>query len=334
MTETLISAVRARVTIDVDSMNPLVAARHAAEARFQDMTSNQAIAYGESTRSEQATVLAEAIKTARATLSDAVEEDALVDQVVDVFTVLLAKNVIPHISGRVHAQTAPETAFNTEATIAHAKKLVALFEEHGIPKERVCIKIPATGPSILACAYLEKIGIRTLATCLFSVSQALAAHQAGCLYVAPYFNELRVHFEPDLWKKYDDTAREHPMGSVIHEIVATYKSIGAKTLVMPASVVTGEEVVALVSLQPNHLTLSGAVLDLLAAIQNNALPEPPALPAASSLTTTDYLASDAQALAQAIESDAEVNRKLADALLIFGDMEEKLRALIRTQLHV
>ena len=85
MTETLISAVRARVTIDVDSMNPLVAARHAAESRFQDMTSNQAIAYGESTRSEQATVLAEAIKLARSKLGDTVEEDALVDQVVDVF---------------------------------------------------------------------------------------------------------------------------------------------------------------------------------------------------------------------------------------------------------
>lgn len=125
--------------------------------------------------------------------------------------------------------------------------------------------------------------------------QALAAHQAGCLYVAPYFNELRVHFEPNLWKKYDDTAREHPMASVIHDIVATYKSIGAKTLVMPASIVTGEEVrgsietalsyanidqvVALASLQPDHLTLSGSVLDLLAALPNNPLPEPLSLPA-------------------------------------------------------
>lgn len=85
MTATLLSAARTRVTIDVDSMNPLVAALHAAEAHFQDMTSNQAIAYGESTRSEQAIVLAEAIKVARSTLGDAAEEDALVDQVVDVF---------------------------------------------------------------------------------------------------------------------------------------------------------------------------------------------------------------------------------------------------------
>lgn len=55
-------------------------------------------------------------------------------------------------------------------------------------RERVSIKIPTTPESIVACQYLEKIGIRTLATCLFSVPQALAASQAGCLYIAPYFN--------------------------------------------------------------------------------------------------------------------------------------------------
>lgn len=52
----------------------------------------------------------------------------------------------------------------------------------------MCFKIPATPESIIACAQLEKEGIRTLATTLFSVPQAVAASQAGCLYVAPYFN--------------------------------------------------------------------------------------------------------------------------------------------------
>lgn len=55
-------------------------------------------------------------------------------------------------------------------------------------RERVSIKIPATPESVLACQTLEQAGIRTLATCLFSVPQAVAASQAGCLYVAPYFN--------------------------------------------------------------------------------------------------------------------------------------------------
>lgn len=106
----------------------------------------------------------------------------------------------------------------------------------------------------MACQYLEKVGIRTLATCLFNLPQALAANQAGCLYVAPYFNgerlytfcslivrdinhtlsELRVHFEPGLWKEYTDTAAEHPVIPIIRSIVETYHKIGAKTLVMPA----------------------------------------------------------------------------------------------------
>lgn len=95
------------------------------------------------------------------------------------------------------------------------------------------------------------------------------------------------------------------MASVIHEIVATYRSIGAKTLVMPAryglvyhlsvrhscpllcSIVTGEEVVALVSLQPDHLTLSGTVLDLLAALPHNTLPDPLPLPAGLFLSPRD-----------------------------------------------
>ena len=127
----------------------------------------------------------------------------------------------------------------------------------------MCIKIPATPESVVACKYLEQIGIRTLSTCLFSVPQALAAHQAGCLYIAPYFNgmisfnstsaecvlmalftrfstmkfgtqELRVHFEAGVWKEYADTAKEHPASSVIASIVKLYKEIGAKTLVMPA----------------------------------------------------------------------------------------------------
>ena len=58
----------------------------------------------------------------------------------------------------------------------------------------MCIKIPATPESIIACKYLEQLGIRTLATCRFSVPQGMAAHQAGCLYVAPYFNGLSSEF--------------------------------------------------------------------------------------------------------------------------------------------
>ncbi|KAH9937687.1 aldolase [Fomitopsis serialis] len=346
----LLSYVRATVTVDVDSMDPAVAARHTSDtAKFTDMTSNQAIVCGEASNPDRASLLAEAC--ALAAKKDTGDIDLQVDNALDILTVLLAKQVFPYLTGRVHAQTAPAVAYDAEGTVAHAKKLLALFEAHGIDKSRVCFKIPATPESIIACEQLEKEGIRTLATCLFSLPQAVAASQAGCLYVAPYFNELRVHFEPGVWKEYANTAQEHPMSPVISSIVKTYKAIGSKTLVMPASIVTSTEAVALASLRPDHLTLAGGVLDQLAAAQSPAegadnpkpmypqvdLQTPPAVVNGASengptVEKTDFLANRADALRQALAADAEATRKLADALKIFGEMELKTKDLIRKQL--
>ncbi|RDX55857.1 aldolase [Lentinus brumalis] len=351
--QTLLAHVRSRVTVDVDSMDPAVAARHAEHTKFSDMTSNQAIVYSEAVRPERAHLFNAACAQFRSGSSVAqLPLDTRAADALDLLTVLLAKEVYPHLTGRVHAQTSPSAAYDTEATILHAKKLVSLFEANGIPKSRVCIKIPATPESIIACKYLEQLGIRTLATCLFSVPQAMAAHQAGCLYVAPYFNELRVHFEPELWKEYADTAREHPASQVIKDIVQLYQEIGSSTLVMPASIVTAKEVLALVSLKPNHLTLSGAVLDQLAAAQApeeaesaDSKPHHPdvdlkAHPTSSDanstatvpdVKTTNFLENNGSALREATAADAETTRKLADALKIFGEMEAKTKELIRAE---
>ncbi|KAI0825130.1 aldolase [Trametes gibbosa] len=332
---TLLTRVRAQLTVDVDSMDPDVPARHSTpDHNFSDMTSNQAIVYSEAARPERAPVLNALVAQIRSAEAQ-LDLDTQLSDALDLLTVLLAKEVFPYLTGRVHAQASPSAAYDTEATIQHAKKLVALFEANGIPKSRVCIKIPTTPESIVACNYLERIGIRTLATCLFSVPQAMAAHQAGCLYIAPYFNELRVHFEPGVWKEYADTAREHPMGPVIGEIVALYKAIGARTLVMPASIVTAKEVLALVSLRSDHLTLSGAVLDELAASADE-LPPPGSEPAGETkayVKDINYLENDGAALKEAFAADAETDRRMKDALRIFGEMEAKTKELLRAALQ-
>jgi transaldolase len=88
---------------------------------------------------------------------------------------------------------------------------------------------------LVVCSQLQKEGINTLATTLFSVDQAVAAVQAGCYYIAPYFNELSVHFEPETWVDYgDDTAQKHPMCPVIRDIVEMYRALEKKPLIMPA----------------------------------------------------------------------------------------------------
>ncbi|KAJ7471085.1 aldolase [Mycena latifolia] len=326
---TLLAQVRALLTVDVDSMDPDVAARHSNPDKFCDMTSNQAIVHGQAERAERSDLLKAAVKYVKTQSKE--EDEAFEQDVIDVLTILLAKEVYPYLTGNVHAETSPSAAYDTQKTITHARKLVALFAAHGIPQNRVCIKIPATPESLLACRELQASGIQTLATCLFSVPQAVAASQASCLYVAPYFNELRVHFQAGVWNDYGDSTKiDHPMSPVILSIVHAFRELGSKTLVMPASIVTPAEVVALVSLSPDHLTLSGGVLDALAALPALA-PESFAAPAlsASPAIQGDYLANDGAMLREALAADAEVQRKLADALAIFNEKEVETRKLVK-----
>lgn len=174
------------------------------------------------------------------------------------------------MTGRVHAQISPRYAYSTELTISHGQRLIRLFAKEGISHSRVCLKIPTTGPGLIAAATLEKSGIRTLATTLFSVDQALAAAQAGCLYIAPYFNELSVHFEPSTWIEYDDPAKEHPMSKVIKDIAGIYKKLPNKPLIMVASIVNSKEGLAISTLGCDHITMSAKVLEGLAMDQDEA----------------------------------------------------------------
>jgi transaldolase len=102
----------------------------------------------------------------------------------------MCKENIDAISGRVLVQTSPSQAYNTQATIEHAKLYDDEFQNRGINRKRFCIKIPATGPGVLAMQYLTQLGIPVLGTAIFSVEQAIACSQAGCIYVSPYYNGL------------------------------------------------------------------------------------------------------------------------------------------------
>lgn len=100
---------------------------------------------------------------------------------------MCAKN-IENLQGRVLLQSSAFHAYDTDKVVAHARSYAREFEKAGISKDRICIKIPATGPALNASPILLKEGIRTLGTSLFSVAQAIAASQAQCLSISPYIN--------------------------------------------------------------------------------------------------------------------------------------------------
>lgn len=108
--------------------------------------------------------------------------------------VLMCKNNIDNINGRVLLQVYPNEAYDTQAVLDSARAYAKEFELAGISQDRYCIKIPSTGPALNACPTLKKEGIATLGTALFGLPQAIACSQAGCLYISPYFNGRSLQY--------------------------------------------------------------------------------------------------------------------------------------------
>lgn len=112
--------------------------------------------------------------------------------------ILLALQVYPNLTGFVHVQANPFDAYSAAKTVTGGQRIVSLFKniDPSFDPSRVCIKIASTWEGLQACKALEsQHNIRTLATTLFTLEQAALAAEVGCRYIAPYVNELRVHFD-------------------------------------------------------------------------------------------------------------------------------------------
>lgn len=95
---------------------------------------------------------------------------------------------LKNITGRVLVQVAPRHVYSKEAVLAYCYAYDTAFKEAGVSRDHYAIKMAVTGPAMAAATILNKQGIRTLGTSVFGLPQAIAASQAGCLYLSPYYN--------------------------------------------------------------------------------------------------------------------------------------------------
>ncbi|BCR91001.1 transaldolase family protein [Aspergillus chevalieri] len=244
---------RTKTVVDCDTLDEQVAKTY---GPFIDCTSNQAIAYGELSKPKNSALKADSLAEAGRLLSR-FEGVEVFELAVEIAMVKLALRIAPHITGHVHIQTNPYYSFSTEKTIVNALRIVQLFQtlHPGFEQSRICIKIPATWEGMMACRILELAGVHTLATTLFTMAQAVLAAEVGCSYVAPYVNQLRVHFEMGF-------ADPNKLLPLCVEIQKYYKSINSKTLVLPASLTSTAEIYALAGV--NHITIAPGLLAQLA----------------------------------------------------------------------
>ncbi|KAF4993187.1 hypothetical protein FGRMN_6672 [Fusarium graminum] len=311
-----------------------------------DQTSNQRLVYEQMISPENHELFLKTVKEAVADNSRHMQS-----------ALLCAKN-INNIRGRVLLQTSAFHAYDTANIVAQARSYVREFEKVGISKDRICIKIPSTGPALNASPILLKEGIRTLGTSIFSVVQAIAASQAETLAISPYFNFPWYHTDRIHWPDVEDPALEHPMSHRLVQIQHIYKILGQDTgktqpLLKPASFISAREVMAMAEIGCDHVTVPEDIILQLSLLDAQVDPPPgnDALkhtgipsqrvthlaktdPLASSWdgnlpsTDVDYLADDGAALTRAIEADPITKRGLFEALEAFKANELQSRVAI------
>jgi transaldolase len=239
-----------------------------------------------------------------------------IDQLIDRLLVRFGCEILSIVAGRVSTEVDARLSFDVRGTVARAERLMALYEEAGIGRERVLIKIAATWEGIAAARELEQRGIHTNLTLLFSFGQALACGQAGVQLISPFVGRIYDWHKKaagSAWVEAEHAGPNDPGVLSVKQIFNYYKRFGIRTEVMGASFRNVSQVLALAGC--DLLTISPELLAQLAASD---APVARALdPAAAQALELTEQRLDEPAFRLALNQDAMATEKLAEGIRAF-----------------
>ncbi|MFZ5756075.1 MAG: transaldolase [Pseudomonadota bacterium] len=243
----------------------------------------------------------------------------------DRLAVAIGTEILTLVPGVVSTEIDARLSFDTMATVTRARRIVALYRERGVSRERVLIKIASTWEGIQAARLLEQEGIRTNLTLLFSLAQAAAAAEAGAFLISPFVGRiLDWHVARTDRKSY--SAHEDPGVVSVTRIWNYFRAHGHHTVVMGASFRNTGEIEQLAGC--DRLTISPALLAELAAdngtlaraLDAGTVPHGSAAPAR--LNTAE------KSFRWLMSNDAMATEKLAEGIRLFTADQEKLEELL------
>jgi transaldolase len=242
----------------------------------------------------------------------------------DNFAVAVGREILAIVPGRVSTEVDARLSFDTDATLARARQLISLYEQHGIGRERILIKTASTWEGIRAAESLEKEGIQCNLTLLFGFEQAQACADAGVFLISPFVGRILD------WHKANtdlvvERGEDDPGVQSVRRIYDYYKTHGYETVVMGASFRNTGEIEALAGC--DRLTISPALLEELAADKGD-LPRCLSPDGVSSGDPKQELGEAAFRLR--LNGDAMATEKLAEGIRNFIADQIKLEKLVST----
>ncbi len=247
-----------------------------------------------------------------------------IDNAADKLAVLIGMEIVKEVPGRISTEVDARLSFNVDAMVAKGRKLIKLYEESGVDKSRVLIKLASTWEGIKAGEILEKEGINCNLTLLFGFGQARACAEAGVFLISPFVGRILDWYKAKTGETY--TSETDPGVLSVRKIYAYYKEHGYKTVVMGASFRNIGEVTALAGC--DRLTIAPNLLQELEAtegsltrvlVDNGAKTAAPA-----KLTEAEFRF--------ALNEDAMATEKLAEGIRGFVVDQNKLEAALGAKL--
>jgi transaldolase len=289
----------------------------------QDATTNPSLILKALQKEEYAHVLDAAIK---ASADSGAEGEARIDLVIDHLLVGFGQKILEIVPGRVSTEVDARLSFDTEATSAKARELIALYEAAGISKERVLIKIASTWEGIEAAKVLEQEGIHCNMTLLFSLAQAVACAEAGAKLISPFVGRILDWFKANTEVEY--TAENDPGVASVKEIFTYYKKFGYPTEVMGASFRNVGEILELAGC--DLLTISPGLLEELKGMDTAVEKKLDAEAAESA--DVDQIDVSETSFRWLMNEDAMATEKLAQGIRVFAQDMDKVRGIVEEKL--
>jgi transaldolase len=250
-----------------------------AQFKPQDATTNPSLLFQAAQQPRYAHLVEQALSEASEQGGD---KAAQTENFMDQLFVSFGREILKIIPGRVSTEVDAGLSFDTEATLAKARKLIGLYEQAGVARERILIKVASTWEGIRAAEALEREGIHCNLTLLFSFAQAVACAEAGVTLISPFVGRIYDWYKKDKGVA-DIPADEDPGVESVTRIYDYFKKFDYKTQVMGASFRKVEQITRLAGC--DLLTISPDLLEKLAEADGEITPR---------LTVASAKASDAK----------------------------------------
>jgi transaldolase len=291
----------------------------------RDATTNPSLLLKAVQMPEYAHILDRALAEAKA---ETASTDKRIHITAEKLLVAFGVEILKIVPNRVSTEVTARFSFDTEATMAKARSIIARYDQAGVPRERVLIKIASTWEGIRAAKELKNEGIHCNLTLLFSFTQAVACAEAGVQLISPFVGRILDWYKKATGRESYPPAEDPGVLSVT-EIYHYYKKFGYPTEVMGASFRNTGEILELAGC--DLLTISPALLEELHSSSGTVTRKLDPAKAASACTS-DKISYDEKEFRWALNENQMATEKLSEGIRLFAADEMKLDQLIAKRL--